>query len=80
MKLQTIDFQKNHLTDLHLSMLDNHFNAIKLDNHLFDYICKGVKVEPLLAKRGLQQVREGNCPFDEYTAYLKQDVCKWKVN
>ncbi|MFA5546779.1 MAG: hypothetical protein WDA14_14125 [Sphaerochaetaceae bacterium] len=58
-------------------MLYNHFDAIKLDNHLFDYICKGVKVEPLL---GLQQMRESNCPFGEYTAYLKQDVCKWKIN
>jgi len=32
------------------------------------------------AKRRLQEVREGICPLDEYTAWLKQDVRKWTAN
>ncbi|MGE4585197.1 MAG: DUF6076 domain-containing protein [Sphaerochaeta sp.] len=32
------------------------------------------------AKRRLQEVREGDCPLEEYTAWLKQDVRKWTAN
>jgi hypothetical protein len=32
------------------------------------------------AKRRLQKVREGICPLDEYTTWLKQDVRKWTAN